>query len=74
MDENGDAGGNYTVLGSKAIKSSNNTRFGLFPIGTFVTRSRENGQKIPVRKYVHKSNVQNHFAVNNFDAVISRTT
>jgi hypothetical protein len=33
MDENGDAGGNYTVLGSKPIKDSlaNKTRFGLFP-------------------------------------------
>jgi hypothetical protein len=57
MDENGDAGGNYTVLGSKPIKDSlaNNTRFGLFPVGTFVTRSNEHGQSSPVRKSIEKS-------------------
>lgn len=52
MDENGDAGGNYTVLRSKVIKSTSSGKkasFGLFPIGTFITRSKENGQNIPVR-------------------------
>lgn len=52
IDENGDAAGNYTVLGVKLISDSNTntSTYGLFPFGTFIARSNaENGsQSIPV--------------------------
>jgi hypothetical protein len=54
IDENGDAAGNYTIFGAKLIhsnKTNTTTTYGLFPFGTFVTKSGgvENGsQSIPV--------------------------
>lgn len=53
IDENGDAAGNYTILGAKLMDNSrtNTSTYGLFPLGTFITRSQmgENGsQSIPV--------------------------
>lgn len=53
IDENGDAAGNYTILGTKLISNSksNTSTYGLFPFGTFITKSSlgENGsQSIPV--------------------------
>ncbi|KAG5673369.1 hypothetical protein PVAND_003425 [Polypedilum vanderplanki] len=44
IDENGDAGGNYTIVGMKAMNNdkSNRTTYGLFPIGTFITRINQN--------------------------------
>lgn len=58
IDENGDAAGNYTILGVKLVNNSrgNTSTFGLFPLGTFVSRSTvENGsQSIPVRKFIQQ--------------------
>lgn len=50
IDENGDAGGNYTILGLKSMINvkSNKSTHGLFPIGTFITRSNLS-DSIPVR-------------------------
>lgn len=53
IDENGDAAGNYTILGVKLMNNSNTntSTYGLFPFGTFIARSNagENGsQSIPV--------------------------
>lgn len=42
VDENGDAAGNYTILGVKSINDAvdyNNSSFGLFPFGTFITKT-----------------------------------
>lgn len=50
IDENGDAAGNYTILGRKLMNNNktNETTYGLFPIGTFITTSVENKNNIPV--------------------------
>ena len=53
MDENGDAAGNYTILSAKLlnkVKVNSTNTYGLFPIGTFITRlDSDNGsQNIPV--------------------------
>lgn len=39
IDENGDAAGNYTILGAKLVNDSdsNQTTYGLYPFGTFIT-------------------------------------
>lgn len=55
IDENGDAAGNYTILGAKLMDNgrTNASTYGLFPLGTFITRSQlsENEtQSIPVRE------------------------
>lgn len=58
IDENGDAAGNYTILGVKLVNNSrgNTSTFGLFPFGTFISRSSvvgDNGsQSIPVREFI----------------------
>jgi hypothetical protein len=51
IDENGDAGGNYTIVGMKSIDNGemNKSSYGLFPIGTFTTRTNASNS-IPVRK------------------------
>lgn len=43
IDENGDAGGNYTILGVKKVSNdrTNHSSHGLFPIGTFITRTNQ---------------------------------
>ena len=50
IDENGDAAGNYTILGRKLMNNNktNETSYGLFPIGTFITTPVENKNNIPV--------------------------
>ena len=42
IDENGDAGGNYTIVGIKSMNNGNKmnqSTYGLFPYGTFITRA-----------------------------------
>lgn len=47
MDDNGDAEGNYTLIGlMEGSKSSDS--FGLFPMGT-LTRKQHNDSALPVR-------------------------
>ncbi|XP_070503442.1 speract receptor [Chironomus tepperi] len=43
IDENGDAGGNYTILGMKKVNNgkTNHSSYGLYPIGTFITRTNQ---------------------------------
>jgi hypothetical protein len=55
IDENGDAGGNYTILGLKSMDNpkTNKTSFALFPVGTFITRTNLS-DSIPVRKRIVK--------------------
>lgn len=50
IDENGDAGGNYTILGMKSTNNvkTNQSTYGLFPVGTFITRTNLS-DSIPVR-------------------------
>lgn len=44
IDENGDAGGNYTILGIKSMNNdkTNHSAYGMFPYGTFITRTNHN--------------------------------
>jgi len=70
IDENGDAAGNYTILGTKLMNSanSNQSTFGLFPFGTFITSTtvgddtNNNNQSIPVRRMAPHSSPSSFFA------------
>jgi hypothetical protein len=56
IDENGDAAGNYTILGLKSMLNNfnNGSRYGLFPIGTFITRTNDfAGISFPVSRQTY---------------------
>lgn len=71
IDENGDAAGNYTILGRKLMNNNktNETTYGLFPIGTFITTTIENKNNIPVSELINfsfKVYLQNYYATQKF--------
>lgn len=63
IDENGDAAGNYTILGRKLMNNNktNETTYGLFPIGTFITTPVENKNNIPVSGTLTYKEITLHF-------------